>query len=85
MRSISISYPDNMLSALSISPEAFEVEARLALAVKMYELGRLTSGQAAILAGVSRVAFLLDCPRYGAASVAWDEAEIEKEFPEAPL
>ena len=54
--------------------------ARFALAVKLYEMGRLTSGQAARLAGVSRVTFLLDCRRYGAASVEWDQAEIDAEF-----
>lgn len=50
------------------------------LAVKLYEMGRLTFGQAARLAGVSRVTFLLDCRRYGAASVEWDQAEIDTEF-----
>ena len=43
-------------------------------------MGRLTSGQAARLARVSRVAFLLDCRRYGAASVEWDQTEIDAEF-----
>jgi len=58
----------------------FEQEARFALAVKLYEMGRLTSGQAARMAEVSRVTFLLDCRRYGAASVEWDQAEIDAEF-----
>jgi len=69
-----------MLSALNESPESFEEEARVALAVKLYEMGRLTSGQAAALAGMSRVQFLLSCHRYGAASVAWDEEELRSEF-----
>jgi len=43
-------------------------------------LGRLTSGQAAELAGISRVAFLLNCKRYGAATVDWDQTEIDEEF-----
>jgi len=43
-------------------------------------MGRLTSGQAARLAGVSRVTFLLDCRRYSAANVEWDQAEIDAEF-----
>jgi predicted HTH domain antitoxin len=80
MRTIQIEYPETIPAILNLSPEMFEQEARLALAVKLYEIGRLTSGQAARLAGVSRVTFLLDCRRYGAASVEWDQREIDAEF-----
>jgi len=80
MRTIAIEYPETIPAALNLSPEAFEQEARFALAVKLYEIGRLTSGQAARLAGVLRVRFLLECHRFGAASVDWDEAEIVAEF-----
>ncbi|MGD0091373.1 MAG: UPF0175 family protein [Planctomycetota bacterium] len=80
MKTVSIEYPEAMLAVLNLSPEAFAEEARMALATKLCEIGRLTSGQAALLAGIPRLAFLLNCQRYGAASVKWDAAELEAEF-----
>jgi predicted HTH domain antitoxin len=80
MRTIEIEYPESIPAILNLSPETFEKEAKFALAVKLYELGRLSSGQAARIAGVSRVTFLLNCRRYGAASVEWDQSEIDAEF-----
>ena len=80
MRTIEIEYPETLPAVLNLSAETFEKEARFALSVKLYEMGRLTSGQAATLAGVSRVTFLLECHRYGASSVEWDNEEVEAEF-----
>ncbi|MBN1850807.1 MAG: UPF0175 family protein [Deltaproteobacteria bacterium] len=80
MKTIQIEYPESIPAALNLTPESFEEEARLALASKLFELGRLSSGQAAALVGMSRVAFLLNCHRYGAATVEWDREEIEDEF-----
>jgi predicted HTH domain antitoxin len=65
---------------MNSTAEAFEREARIASAMKLFEIGRLSSGQAAQLAGVSRVAFLMLCPQWGVPSVAWDSDEIEAEF-----
>jgi len=46
---------------------------------KLFELGRLFWGQAAALAGVPRVTFLLNCHRFGTPEVTWDQEEIEAE------
>jgi predicted HTH domain antitoxin len=80
MKTATFSYPESLPALANLSPDAFEAEARMAMAMKLYELGRLTSGQAALMAGVSRVDFLLSCRQYGIASVSWDEEEISREF-----
>ncbi len=80
MKTIEIEYPEAIPAVLNISSEIFEQEAKVALAVKLYELGRLTSGQAAKLAGMSRVAFLLSCKQYESNTVSWDQSEIAAEF-----
>ncbi len=80
MGKLTVEYPENMVAALNQTRESFEREAKIAMAAKLYELGRLTSGQAAKLAGMSRIGFLLECPNYGVPSVSWDRDEIEAEF-----
>lgn len=80
MNTLQISYPESLPALANQSKEEFEQEARLALAYKLYEMGRLTSGQAASLGGVSRVQFLLESSRFGVASVIWDTEEIAAEF-----
>jgi predicted HTH domain antitoxin len=58
MSSFAIHYPPEVLSALQQDPEEFEEEARLLLANKLYETGKLSTGFAARLAGVPRGVFL---------------------------
>jgi predicted HTH domain antitoxin len=84
MKALQIEYPESWPAAVGSSAERFEGEARMALAMKLFEMGRLTSGQAAQLAGVSRVAFLLSCPQWNVPTVAWDAAEIGAEFNPLP-
>lgn len=65
MNTLTIASDYDLLLSLKRSPEEFAHEARLLLAVKLYELGRVTSGHAAQLAGIPRAAFLLELGKFG--------------------
>jgi len=80
VKTIIVEYPETIPIAANLSVNAFESEARKAMAMKLYELGRVTSGQAAQLAGMGRVEFLLTCREMGVPSVSWGDGEIEEEF-----
>jgi predicted HTH domain antitoxin len=64
MKSLSVPYPDDLESAVQLTPEELSAQIRLMAALKMFELGKLSSGKAAELAGLSRVEFLEMCGRY---------------------
>ncbi|MFP4394596.1 MAG: UPF0175 family protein [Anaerolineales bacterium] len=63
-RQIVIDVPEKVLLAEKKDEADFARELRILAAVKLYELGRLSSGRAAELAGMSRVEFLLALGKY---------------------
>jgi len=63
-RQIVINVPEKVLLAEKTDETSFARELRILAAVKLYELGRLSSGRAAELAGMPRVEFLLELGRY---------------------
>jgi predicted HTH domain antitoxin len=75
-----IEYPESWTASTGSTSERFESETRIAAAMKLFEMGRLTSGQAAQLAGISRVAFLFNCPQWNVPAVNWDADELAAEF-----
>ena len=55
-------------------------EAKFLLALKLFELGRLSSGKAAKMCDMNRVDFILLAGRSGVAVADLDDAEREREF-----
>ena len=80
---ISIPCPDSVLISLKETPENFAKEANRLLAVKLYEMGKLSSGRAAELAGMSRVSFLQSLDRYDAPIFDLSREELESDYQNA--
>ena len=62
---LTIEYTDDLLKRSGIPREQFPDEAKFLLSAKLYELGHLSSGEAAAMAGLGRVDFLLRLQKIG--------------------
>ena len=80
MTTLTIDYPDGLETAVSMTKQEFAAEVRLMAALKMFECGKLSSGKAAQLAGISRVEFFETCGRYQVSIMNYSAGEMEAEL-----
>ena len=80
---LQIPYPEDLPEALGRTSEEFEHEMKFLLAAKLYELGRVSSGLAAELAGMNRVEFLDTLGRYRIQPFNYSLEELEREIQDA--
>lgn len=78
MTQVQLDIPDEVLLAEKADAETFSHEIRLLAAVKLFELGRLTSGRAALMAGLSRVGLLMRLEHYQVFPLSAELEEMEQ-------
>ncbi len=76
LNNISVEYPQNLPDILNVSRKSFEEEAILAMAVKLFEMKRISSGMAAKLVSMDRVSFLLNLYKFNVPMIDLDEEEF---------
>lgn len=77
-RQVILEIPEKVLLAEKSDEVTFAREMRLLAAIKLYELGRLSSGRAAELAGMHRVEFLLTLGRYNVFPLEAELSDLER-------
>lgn len=77
---LTIDYPEGLETAVSTTRQEFEAQILLMAALKMFELGKLSSGKAAQLAGMSRVDFFEMCGEYQVPIINYSADELEAEL-----
>jgi predicted HTH domain antitoxin len=75
--------PSHLPDAAHCTPQQFLHEAKLSMAVKLFEMKRLSTGMAASLIGMSRVEFLSERHRYGVAMIDLYQDDLAQDLANA--
>ena len=76
MCQVTLDVPDEIRLALKATPDDLAFKIRFAASAKLYEMGQLSAGAAAQLAGVSEPYFLSHLADYGATNLDPGEDEL---------
>lgn len=83
MNTLTLQYPENLPDNARLSRREFEETMRFAMAAKLFELGKVSSGQAAQLVPMDRYTFLKSLNKADVAMIQWDNDEFADEVANA--
>jgi predicted HTH domain antitoxin len=83
MNTLTLHYPETLPDSARLSRREFEEMMRFAMAAKLSELGRVSSGQAAQLAPMDRYTFIKSLQKAGVAAIQWDKDDFALEVANA--
>jgi predicted HTH domain antitoxin len=80
MEKVVLDIPEEILISLKETTQEFSKDILMLAAVKLFELGKLSSGRAAQLAGMSRISFLQTLARYKVPIFDLTEEELKQDM-----
>jgi predicted HTH domain antitoxin len=73
---LTVDFPDSLPDLLQETKQEFEFEVKMALAAKLFQMKRISSGIAASIVGIPRTVFLLNLHKYGVPMIDLDKDEL---------
>lgn len=81
---INIKYPESLANSLRLRGKEFEYEIKLSSLIKLFEIGKVSSGTAAKVLGVSRIDFLELLAKYKVSALGlYDSDELSEDIANA--
>ena len=83
-RLISVTYPESLANLLKLADKEFENEIKTISLIKLYELGKISSGSASKILGINRVDFIEKIGEYQVSIFHFqDENELNEDIANA--